>query len=289
MPLDESPGRLFPSKTVQVRRPVDFAPHGVPINAAPRKSLTENKDTQLNKSSNAVRLCIGLLGLFMLSGLAPSIAAAEKVPVHVRAVTWQGKILLDRTVRTGTSKVPTSSKATCFGGSPSNGSKKVPGATALGALKDAGAAWKPQRPLLITNAFDFGLGICGIGSAVAEGKEWWELTHNHKPSSLGGEGTMLERNDSVLWYLAKSFNQASPDELFLKAPQRVGKNRSFKVRVTAFNDKGKERPVKGARLSIGGKTNAGGYTRVKLGKMTRFVARADGLIVSNRAVVRVRK
>lgn len=243
----------------------------------------------MNPTSAFCRLCLGLLGLFLLSGIAPSAAAAGKVPVHVRAVTWQGKILIDRTVRTGTTTVPTSSRAACFGGSPSNGSKWVPGATALGALQDAQATRKPRRPLLITNAFDFGLGICGVGGAVAEGEQWWELTHNHKASSLGGEGTRLRKNDTVLWYLAESHNLASPDELYLKAPEKVSKGRSFRVRVMAFDDKGRKRPVRGARLSIGGSTNAGGYARVELRKKTRFVARADGLIVSNRAVVRVRK
>lgn len=289
MPLDGSPGRLFPSITVRVRRPVDFAPQGVPINEAPRKSLTENKDPQLNKPSNAVRLFIGLLGLTLLFGLAPSVATAGKLPVHVRAATWEGKILLDRTVRTGTTSVPTSRKATCFGGSPSNGSKKIPGATALGALQDAQAAGNKRKPLLITNAFDFGLGLCGLGGAVAEGEQWWDLTHNNRPATLGGEATVLEKNDTVLWYLAESFNEASPDELYLKAPERVKKDRSFRVRVTAFDDKGRKRPVKGARLSVGGETNARGYTRVRIGKKTRFAARADGLIVSNRVVVRIRK
>ncbi len=243
----------------------------------------------MNGSSTAVRLFLGLLGLILVSGIAPSAAAAGKVPVHVRAVTWEGKIVIDRTVKTGTTSVPTSSKAACFGGSPSNGLKLIPGATALGALQDAQAQRKPRRPLLITNAFDFGLGICGVGGAVAEGEEWWELTHNHKPSSLGGEGTVLEKNDTVLWFLAESFNRASPDELYLKAPKKVRRDSSFRVRVMAFDDQGRKRPVEGARLSIGGRTNAAGYTRVKLKKKTRFVARAEGLIVSNRAVVRIRK
>ncbi len=243
----------------------------------------------MNKPSNAVRLLTGLLGLALISGIAPPAATAAKVPVQVRAVTWQGKILLDRKVRTGTTSVPTSSKASCFGGSPTNGRKSIPGATALGALQDAQAARKPRRPLLITNAFDFGLGICGVGDTVAEGEQWWELTHNHRESSLGGEGTKLEKNDTVLWYLAESFNRTSPDELYLTTPKRVKRGSSFRVRVVAYDDKGSKRPVKGARLSVGGETNVRGYARVKIDRKTRFVARADGLIVSNRAVVRIRK
>ena len=242
------------------------------------------------KRPAAAKLFLGLsMPVLLCLSLAPP--ASSAVPVQVRAVTWQGKILLDRTVRTGTTTVPTSARADCFGGSPSNGSVRIPGATALGALHDAQAKRKPRRPLLLTNAFDFGLGVCGVGGAVAEGEEWWELSHNHGPSSLGGEGTKLRKADTVLWYLAESFNEASPDELYLDAPRSVRRNRSFRVRVTAFNDKGRARPVKGARLSRPGspKTNARGYARIRIGARTRLVARARGLIVSNREVVRVRR
>lgn len=234
-----------------------------------------------------------ILGFALLAILVLPVVptASAKVPVHVRAVTWDGRILLDRTVRAGTATVRTSGKATCLGGSPGSGSKRVPGATALGALQQAQAARKPHRPLLISDAFDFGLGVCGVGDAVAEGEQWWELTHNHQPSTLGGEGTRLRKNDSVLWYLAKSYNLPSPDELYLEAPGKVRKKKSFKVRVLAFDDQGRSRPVAGAKLSVAGtgRTDSRGYARVSIGKKTRFVARADGLIVSNRVVVRIRR
>jgi hypothetical protein len=238
----------------------------------------------------ATKLLLGLALPAMLC-LPLAAAASAEVRVHVRAVTWEGRILLDRTVRTGTTTVPTRARADCFGGSPSNGSKQIPGATALGALHDAQAQRKPRRPLLLTNAFDFGLGVCGIGNEVVEGEEWWELSHNHEPSMLGGEGTTLRRGDTVLWYKSKSFNETSPDELYLDAPRRVRRNASFRVRVMAFNDKGRSRPVKGARLSVAGSpaTNARGYARLRVKRKARIVARAKDLIVSNRAVVRVRR
>jgi hypothetical protein len=218
-------------------------------------------------------------------------AASADVRVDVRAVTWEGRILIDRSVRTGTTTVPTRARATCFGGSPTNGSMRIPGATALGALQDAQALRRPRRPLLLTNAFDFGLGLCGVGNAVVDGEEWWELSHNHRPSTLGGEGTRLRSGDTVLWYMAESFNEPSPDELHLEAPDRVRSNSSVRVRVTAFNDKGRARPVRGARLSVDGapETNARGYARVRIRKKTRIVARTRGLIVSNREVVRIRR
>jgi hypothetical protein len=240
------------------------------------------------KKLSAVRSALGL-SLLLAFAFVPAAGAADKVPVTVRVVTWQGEILLDRDVRTGTTSVPTSSKADCFGGSPSNSTVSIPGATALGALRDAAMLRKPRRPLLLTNAFDFGLGVCGVGGKVAEGEQWWELSVNHKPSSLGGEGTRLKAGDRVLWFLSETYNRPSPDELRLTAPDNVSSGRPFAVKVVAVNDKGRARPVKGARLSIPGSplTDARGVTRVTLTSKTRLVARATDLITSNRESVRV--
>jgi hypothetical protein len=240
------------------------------------------------KTFSAVRSALGL-ALLLAVVIAPAAGAAGKVPVTVRAVTWKGEILLDREVRTGTTSVPTSSKATCFGGSPTDSKRTIPGATALGALQDAAMLRKPRRPLLLTNAFDFGLGVCGVGDKVATGEQWWELSVNHKPSSLGGEGTRLKAGDTVLWFLSETFNRTSPDELRLSAPDKVAAGKPFAVKVVSMNDQGRARPVRGAKLSVPGAapTDSRGVTRVTLGSKTRLVARSGDLIPSNREVVRV--
>jgi hypothetical protein len=242
------------------------------------------------KSSSAARLILGL-ALLMLVPAAQQAQAAPGVPVDVRAVTFSGQILIDRTVRTGTTIVPTSAGATCLGGTSTNGTSRIEGATALGALLTAARLTRPRQALLISNAFDFGLGLCGVGKATASGEQWWELTHNNKPSMLGGEGTKLKAGDEVLWYLSETYNLTSPDHLALVAPEVSKANRWTRVRVLAYNDAGKRRPVKGAALNIKGAspTNAAGYTRVRLSSRTRIVARADGYIPSNRAVIRIRR
>jgi hypothetical protein len=241
-------------------------------------------------NSSARRLVLGLVSSVLLS-ISLASAASAKVPVHVRAVTWQGKVLVDREIRTATTTVPTSARASCFGGSPTNGARRIPGATALGALQDAQAASRPRQPLLITNAFDFGLGLCGVGSQTATGEQFWELTYNHKPSMLGGEAQEVDSGSTVLWYLSQSYNSPSPDEMELRAPGVVRRNAPFAVRVVAYNDKGRARPVRGAQLSLPGArpTNGRGYTRIRISRRSRFAARAPGLIVSNRVVVGVRR
>lgn len=242
------------------------------------------------KSASAARLILGL-ALLMLIPATQQAQAATGIPVHVRAVTFSGQILIDRTVRTGTTTVPTSAGAGCLGGTPTAGTKRIEGPTALGALHTAARLSQPRQPLLISNAFDFGLGLCGVGKATAGGEQWWELTHNNKPSMLGGEGTKLKAGDKVLWYLSETYNLPSPDHLALVAPETTKKDRWTRVRVLAFDDTGKRRPVSGAVLNVDGAspTDAAGYTRVRLSQRARIVARAGGYIPSNRAVVKVRR
>jgi hypothetical protein len=261
---------------------------------------TEKKEHTL-KTLSAARQPSGLVvavavlvsaSLALATGFTTTAGASTgKVPVTVRAVTWKGEILFDREVRAGTTRVPTSRRATCLGGTPSNGSVTVPGATALGALQQAAQARKPRLPLLLTNAFDFGLGVCGIGNRVAAGEQWWELTVNHRPSTLGGEGTKLEPGDEVLWYLSETFNETSPDELHLVAPETAVAGRPFTVRVLAYNDRGRPRPVEGARVPVAGSalTDARGETRITLRSSRQLVARATSLIPSGREMVRVVK
>ncbi|MEX1219552.1 MAG: hypothetical protein WEB05_04090 [Solirubrobacterales bacterium] len=241
-------------------------------------------------SPSATRLILGL-ALLMSVPLASQAQAAPEAQVHVRAVTYFGQILIDRTIVTGTTTVPTSADATCLGGTPTNATKRIEGSTALGALQAAARSTLPRTSLLISNAFDFGLGLCGVGSSAASGEQWWELTHNHRPSMVGGEETKLKTGDEVLWFLSASYNLPSPDELELIVPESAIRNRLMTVRVLAYNDAGVRRPVRGAVLSLDGTaaTNAAGYTRIRLSQTSRFAARAEGFIASNRVVVEVKR
>lgn len=239
--------------------------------------------------SPALKLGLGLSLLFLL--FAGPAAAAKKVPATVRVVTWEGKVLLDKKLKTGGTTVRTSSGAACLGGSPTNGRQTVPGATALGILQQASRKYGQVKPLLLSNAFDFGLGLCGVGKSVAGGEEWWVLKHNHAESTTGGEGTELKKNDVVLWYLAESYLKPTPSELYLKSPAKVRKKKSTRVRVLAINAAGKKKPVEGAAIkgTDAKPTNANGYTRIKLKKKTKLIVRVSGYITSNRAVVKVKQ
>jgi hypothetical protein len=189
-------------------------------------------------------------------------ASAKKVEADLRVVAKGGKVLSEQTLRTGTTSVPTSKKATCFGKGTGGSGKpaRVNGPTALGLLAQGAAGTKALSPLLITDSFDFGLGICGVGGYSATTTESWYLKVNHKNPEIGGESVKLKAGDDVLWALAK---YPYPKELALEAPGEGTPGVPFEVRVLSYDDKGKRKPVKGALVTGGaGPTDAAGKTTV---------------------------
>lgn len=230
-----------------------------------------------------------LLGLAMLLGLvaAQPAAAANKVPANLRVVTWQGKIIFDGTVKTGTAKIKPNSD--CLGGKPGP-ARTVNGPTALGLLYHASLRYKALRPLKLSDG-DYGFGICGIGGTSAKNEEWWVLRQNYKDAKTGAETTKVKRGDNILLYLAKSYMETTPNTLALKAPSKVRKGAKVKVRVLSYDGKGKKSPVEGAKVSgaKGALTDAKGYTTLTITGKTRLVAREGSQIPSNRVKVSIRK
>lgn len=215
-----------------------------------------------------------------------ALAVAKGTPAKLRVVAGQ-KVLADKQLRTGTTAVPTSRAATCFGRSDAGSGKavRVPGATPLGLLAQAARSTKSLRPLLITDAFSFGLGLCAIGGIEAKGEGFWQLRLNHEASEAGGDAVKLKRGDEALWYLTPSF-EASTDELWLQAPSRVAAGKPFRARVFAYDEKGKRKPAAGVKLRGAEQaTDASGFAMVTLRRPVRLIARKAGSIPSNRAPV----
>jgi hypothetical protein len=238
------------------------------------------------------RLIAALVAAFALVAAGQAEGSTDrKAPVEVRVVNWKGEIFVDRPVVAQTTSVPTSSKALCFGGTPSDGSKILAGTTALGALQRATVGVAELRPLLLTNAFDFGLGVCAVGRYAPEGEEWWALKVNGSLATTGGDSTFLEAGDRVLWYMDQSYSAPLPDELRLIAPATVRRASLTTVRVLSYDGEGKARPASGAKVFVGpalaGVTDSSGRITVRVTSTVRLVARSAGLIPSNRSVIEV--
>jgi hypothetical protein len=204
------------------------------------------------------------LALVLSLSLAAT-AVAKGVSADLRVVGKGGKVLSEQTLSTGTTTIKTSKSATCFGAGTGGSGKSVTikGATALGLLGQASKSTAALRPLAITDAFDFGLGICGIGNSVVSGKASWYLKVNHKGATVGGESVKLKPGDEVLWAYATSYPY--PNELVLEAPEGSVAGMPFEARVFSYDEKGKRKPVAGAKVTGATEaTAADGRTTVRL-------------------------
>jgi hypothetical protein len=208
-----------------------------------------------------IRLAAACAPALLLFASTTAIASAKKVEADLRVVA-KGRVLAEETLKTGTTSIPTSRKADCFGkGTGGSGRPaRISGPTALGLLAQAVTTTRPLRPLLITDAFDFGLGICGVGGHSATRTESWYLKVNHRNPELGGEVVKLKPGDDVLWALA---GFPYPKELSLSGPAEATPGVPFEVRVVSYDDRGRRRPVEGALVTGGaGPTDAQGKTTV---------------------------
>lgn len=197
-------------------------------------------------------LFAGLAALGSLALFAPAASSANgQVTVDIRVVTSAGKIVADRSVTTGPMRVRTSSRATCLGGKPRNGNKRIKIPSALGALVDLSGRIPRLDPLLLSGAFDFGIGVCGAGPFVAKGKRWWALKVNGKLASTGGDSTRVRNGDEVLWYLDRSWARPFPGELRTQVVAPVGES-GVSVRVVSLDAVGKRSPASRARVFVEG-------------------------------------
>ena len=231
-------------------------------------------------------LASGLAALIMASAAS---AATNKTGANLRVVTDTGKTLYDGRQITGSTSVKTSKKAVCLGAGSGGTGKKfaLPGATALGAVSDASRNVKALRPLSITDAFDFGLGVCGFGGVESPPSGFWYLKQNHVDATAGGDQTIVKNRDDILWYLIDDFNDPPPAELELHAPAKVNGGEPFTVKVAEYDPAGKRTPAPG--VSVGGEiTGADGKATIDPGatsKSVKLQATRDGAIPSRELTV----
>lgn len=217
-------------------------------------------------------------------------ASAKGFMAELRVVGSGGKVLVEKPIATATTAVKTSPKATCFGpGSGGSGDPvTIKGNTAMGLLARASKLVASLRPLLVSDSFDFGLALCGIGSSVAKGSSSWYLKINHKSLPVSGDAATIRPGDEVLWTLASTEapDYEYPGELVLTAPNSVKAGMPFTVRVSSYDEKGKGTPLSGVKVTgASAPTDAAGRTTVTLSKPARLIARASGEIPSAREPV----
>lgn len=213
-------------------------------------------------------------------------AAAAGFKAELRVVGTGGKVLAERPIATATTSVKTSPGASCFGkGTGGSGDRvAIKGNTAMGLLARASKSVAALSPLSISDHFDFGLALCGVGKSVVKGKASWYLKIDHKSLSVGGDSAIIHPGDEVLWDLAPSYPY--PDELVLEGPDRAKAGVPFGVRVFSYDEKGRRKPAAGVKVSgASAPSGADGRTKVTLRRPARLIARAAGEIPSARLPV----
>lgn len=211
---------------------------------------------------------------------AASTAAAATVPADLR-VEAVGDTDLSHgwTYFSDTAKITSDKSEACGGKGESH---TLEGATALGLLDFARAHNDRLDPLRVSDEFDFGLLVCGIGSFVADESEskFWTYKVNHVAPEVGADQYSLKPGDEVLWVYANYATGAnSGNELELAAPGTVEPGESFEVKVSQYDFAGTKSPAAGARVQVlGGEevvTDEEGKAQVTLdGKRKSPVLRA---------------
>jgi hypothetical protein len=215
-------------------------------------------------------------------------ASAKGFQAELRVVGSGGKVLAEKPVATATTTVTSSPQAECFGkGSGGSGDPvTIKGNTAMGLLAHASKAVAALRPLLISDSFDFGLALCGIGRSIAKDSSSWYLKINHKSLPVSGDAAIIHPGDEVLWALAKTEapDYKYPEELVLTGPNgSVKAGMPFPVRVLSYDEKGKSKPASGVKVTgASAPTGADGRTMVTLTKPAKLIAAAAGEIPSAR-------
>jgi hemolysin type calcium-binding protein len=217
-------------------------------------------------------------GLALAACAAALVAApaASAKPVTAEVRVEAGKPMVPGySYVTDTARLKTDPSPACGG---SGATKTIQGPSALGLVASAERIVKPLRPFAVSDKFDFGLFVCGIGSSVgaSDGSSFWLYKVDHKSPSVGGEQFPLKGGEQVLWYFvdpARGINSGTaPDfsakELVLVAPARARSGKPFGVRVLQYEAEGRRSPAAGVRV-LGGtteRTDASGRTEVVSGK-----------------------
>lgn len=213
-------------------------------------------------------------------------AAAKRPVAQLRVLGKGGRLLAERPLGLGGRvSVKASPRATCFGAGTRGSGRvsRVRGATPLGMLLRGSRRVGALRPVAVTDAFSFGLGLCDVGGARATKRLSWMLKVDHRTPSVGGDAARVKPGDQVLWALAP---YPYPDELALRARHRAKPGAPFGVRVLAYDEKGHAKPAAGVRVSgASAPTDDRGRTTVTLRAPRRLIARAAGDLPSNRVPV----
>ncbi len=224
---------------------------------------------KISAPSSARRLTLSACVLTALVAAVPA-AEAKPAPAELRVQSEQKPLVSGQTYLTDKTSISTDTRKPACGGSGE--AKTVDGPTALSLLIDAAGVKRALRPLGISDKFDFGLLVCGVGDAVATDEAFWLYKVNHVSPEVGADQLKIKAGDEVLWYFSNTATgRNTGDELVLDAPARTKPFTKLEVKVSAYDFAGKRTPAAGAKVVYGRQrvtADAEGVARVTSGSDT---------------------
>jgi hypothetical protein len=168
---------------------------------------------------------------------------------------------------------------------PCNGSGdpgSIDGPTALGALIQGADYTRPLRPVQISDEFDFGPFVCGVGGFSSASAFWLYKVDHVAPEVGADQFPITSSGHEVLWYLSDSATGANTgNELFLSVGQKVVKTDTpVEVTVLEYDATGQSTPAAGVQIIGGGNpvTDAAGHATVSFDQTGRqFIRGARGI------------
>ena len=157
------------------------------------------------------------------------------------------------------------------------------GATALGLLVQAAEWTRDLRPVQISDEFDFGLLVCGIGDFESSDSAFWLYKVDHVAPEVGADQFPITRShDEVLWYFfngATGANTGNELELTL-SDNVVQAGTPVEVTVREYDAAGQATPAAGVTLQGAGDamTGADGTASVVFDEASRpFIRGVRGI------------
>jgi hypothetical protein len=146
----------------------------------------------------------------------------------------------------------TSTSPAC-GGSGDDGS--ISGPTALGLLIQGSDYTRKLDPVQVSDKFEFGPFVCGVGSFPATDSAFWLYKVDHVAPEVGADQFPIDGSqEQVLWYLTDTATGTNTgNELFLSIGDNVVEAGSpTEVMVLEYDATGQSTPASGVRIIGGG-------------------------------------
>ena len=210
----------------------------------------------------ALAVCV-----FVVMAASPAIADAVTTKLRVEAAGHD----IGPGFRYVHDSVTYDASAACGG---TSNSYTIDGPSALGLVFQAAEFTSDLRPVQVSDEFDFGKFVCGIGGFVGSDTQFWSYKVDHVLPEIGADQFPIDRSHGeVLWYfvnLDTGTNVGKELELVL-SDNVVQAGTPVDVNVREYDDNGAVMPAAGVRLDGAGDvmTGADGTAEVVFDEASR--------------------